>query len=419
MSLIITSVLAFKVGEQVELEAYLNARSSAAFLKNSGNVKTVLSKGTKGEVLESKKMPSGNYGIKIKVQTGPRRGESYWLYYDLKSPKMKLFDAKKLEQRPEQIDQARLAELTARQEAIREPEEAALIEAANNANRVLSDKENSQIKPPAAGADCAPFTARSTISTVSEDNYSESDVVAPFREVVSENYSSRQMCTTSENGYNLCKSYPGNKIEKFELTNYGPNNIVKSNVPYINRQMTFEFEERASSEMKMLVADAVDDRTSTVTYSIMLFFPRSVLPAIKKIGEVFEVTLPNREIVRYNAKTNEVIGGVFTEGPIETNPANKKAMPANLKYTGAGVMIRADKSGDLPYGDIELPNGNPAPSTSTATISKKGFKDCRVPSKDIWYTDYKRGSNVFIKPEFSSDKGLDEFVKKKCGFSLY
>ncbi|MFA6238410.1 MAG: hypothetical protein WC635_13840 [Bacteriovorax sp.] len=421
--LFIASVLAFKVGDQVELEAYLNARSSAKFLSTSNNVKTQLSKGTKGEILETKKMPSGNYGIKMKVENGPRRGESYWVYYDLKAPKMKLFDAKKREQKPEavpeQINQSKTGELTVKQEAIREPEETALIDAANNAGQVLQNKDAAQIKSPTTGADCAPLATTRGLSGVSEDKYTESDLVEPYRETPGANYKHSQVCGSAAGGWNVCKSRPGLQVERFELTNSGPNNIVKSDVSHINRQMSFEFDERARSEMKLVVSDAVDEYTSHITYSIMLFFPRSVLPAVKKIGDELEVTLPNKEIVRYNAKTKEVIGGVFTEGPIAANPDNKKAKPANLKYTGDGVMIRADKSGDLPYGDIELNNGSNAPSVSTATISKKGQRDCKIPSKDIWYTDYNREANVFIKPELSSDKGLDEFIKKKCGFSLY
>lgn len=417
-SLFLSSVLAFKVGDQVELEAFLNARSSAQFLKTSGNIKTQLSAGTKGEVLESKKMNSGNYGIKMKVESGAHRGETYWLYYNLKDPKIKLFDRHQRELKTEQIAQVKMAKLTEEQVGIRAPEEAAVLVAANTAKFVLENKMASQVTPPPTSADCAPAVSAIN-SSVTEEDYTESDVVEPFREVSGSPLHSNT-CRTMKDGWDQCRHTETKQIEAFQLTNKGPNNIVKSNEYYINRTMNFEFDDRARSDMKLIVVDSPDDTTSHSTYSIMLFFPRTVLPAIKKEGEELIVTLPNKEIVRYNANTKEVIGGVFTEGAMVADPKNRnKARPADIKYTGNGVMIRSDKSGDLPYGDIELSNGSKAPSSSTATISKKGFKDCKIPSKDIWYTDYKKGGSVFIKPEFQADKGLDDFVKKKCGFSIY
>ena len=90
--LTLASTLAFNVGEQVELEAFLNARSDARFSKGSNNIATTLSKGTRGEVVETKKMPSGNFGIKMKVDGGAHRGESFWVYYNLAAPLIKLLD---------------------------------------------------------------------------------------------------------------------------------------------------------------------------------------------------------------------------------------------------------------------------------------------------------------------------------------
>lgn len=406
---IATSILAFKVGEHIEIEAYLNARSSSSFLKTSGNIKTQLSKGTKGEILETQKMPSGNYGIKMKVENGPHRGESYWVYYNLKAPLMKLLNT-------DQVEKAKNAVLTSSQPAIRDPDEAAVINAAQTAVAALKNKSISSLTSSVKNADCPPIALAT--SNVSEDQYVESDIVTPYREMATSALHS-PICRTSDNGYEVCTSKEDSKkIEKFTLTNSGPNNIVKKNEYFINRTMSFEYEDRARSDIKLIVCDSPDETTSHATYSIMMFFPRSVLPAIKKIGNVLEVTLPNREIVRYNAITKEIIGGVFTEKPM-IQDSKSKAVPANISYSGNGVMIRADKSGDLPYGDIELNNGKSAKSTSIATISKKGFKDCKIPSKDIWYTDNSKGGNVFIKPELAKDDGIDKFIKTKCGFSIY
>jgi hypothetical protein len=407
------SSLAFKKGDVVELEAFLNARSSASFMKSSANITATLTKGTKGEILESKKMPSGNFGLKMKVENGPHAGEAYWVYYNVKARLIKLFSDKDTEQT--KVSQAKKALLTHDQKAYRAPEEAAVMEAALTAKTLLDRKSVADIVLTPKQPDCKQTLA--TVTTVKEEDYKETDVVEPYKEVNSSSLQSHS-CRSGGLGWDQCKSESG-KIEGFKLINNGPNNIVKTNEYYISREMSFEFEDHARSDLKLIVSDSPDDTTSHATYSIMMFFPRTVLPAVKRVGDELEVTLPNKEIVRYNANTKEVIGGVFTEGPMKQDPTNRnKAFPANLKYTGEGVMIRADKTGDLPYGDTETNTGAKVPSSSTATVSKKGFKDCKIPAKDIWYTDYNKGSNVFIKPELASDAGLDAFIKTKCGFSV-
>lgn len=77
----------------VELEGYLNGRDSAKFRRIDKNIKAVLSKGTRGEILESKKMASGNYGLKVRVMSGDKTGRSYWIYYNVNNPDMKLYDS--------------------------------------------------------------------------------------------------------------------------------------------------------------------------------------------------------------------------------------------------------------------------------------------------------------------------------------
>lgn len=76
----------------VELEGYLNGRSSAAFRRSDKNVKTVLSAGTRGEIITYKKMKSGNYGLQVKVLSGPKKGEFMWVYYNVNNPDLKLYD---------------------------------------------------------------------------------------------------------------------------------------------------------------------------------------------------------------------------------------------------------------------------------------------------------------------------------------
>ncbi|MGZ3809318.1 MAG: hypothetical protein ACXVCE_14635, partial [Bacteriovorax sp.] len=360
LSLTLTSMLAFKVGDQIELEAYLHARSRADFTKGS-KIETTLSKGTRGEVVESKKMPSGNYGIKMKVENGSHKGESYWVYYNLRAPMMKLMDAKNQELKKQaiaqgnnqeiepskeqelgpssdqEIEQAKKAELTADQTGYRAPEEKDVVDAVQTATQALDPKSVSQIIPTPKSPDCAPPASPSTISlktttaAIPEDQYRETDLVEPYREVATSPLGPTA-CVSAGFGWDQCKmdATTTGKVDGFKIVNNGPNNIVKTDEYYINREMSFEFDDRARSDMKLLVSDGPDDRTSHITWSVMMFFPRSVLPSIKRVGDELEVTLPNKEIVRYNAKTKEVIGGVFTEGPMRQDPKTKKAVPADI-----------------------------------------------------------------------------------------
>jgi hypothetical protein len=100
LALSFATVYAFDVGQEIELDNFLNARTSANFLATTNNIaldnkkKIVLSKGTTGEVSEIKNFKKGNAGIKIKINNGPRAGQSYWIYYDSNAPRIKLASAK-------------------------------------------------------------------------------------------------------------------------------------------------------------------------------------------------------------------------------------------------------------------------------------------------------------------------------------
>lgn len=89
------SLVGFSAGDEVELDAFLNARTSPSFLKYSKNIATTLKVGTTGEVLEIKKFSkTGNAGIKMKVTSGPKTGQTYWVYYNTKNPAIKLAHGK-------------------------------------------------------------------------------------------------------------------------------------------------------------------------------------------------------------------------------------------------------------------------------------------------------------------------------------
>lgn len=105
LALSIGSLVGFSAGDEIELDAFLNARTNPNFLKYSKNIATTLRSGTTGEVLEIKKFATGNSGIKMKVTSGPKTGESYWVYYNVKDPAIKLTNKKiKKEVNPEAVE---------------------------------------------------------------------------------------------------------------------------------------------------------------------------------------------------------------------------------------------------------------------------------------------------------------------------
>lgn len=457
LSLSLLSLVSFDVGQEVELDNFLNARTNPNFLKYSKNIKTTLAKGTTGQVLDVKNFSSGNAGIKMKVTNGPKIGQSYWVYYNSKTPAIKLREKKAKDDKEPSVKEIKPEDIKVETPKEIPPDQAPGVPAADveaitlqpvSATRDLDEhavvgtvgevtqlkgevdtvlnesidrskdcdlKSTAEIPPETDSAKSAPSDVVLS-SAESEDSYNENMNVAPFREVPGKRSSVGYTSRNAESNYYYGKTRDG-KVEAFQIKNdgKGSTNIISKPGESIDRTFGFEFPDRARSDMKLVISDAPDEKTSHTSYRIMAFFPRLVLPSIEKVGEELVVTLPTKEVVKYNAVTKEIVDGALKEGKMVQNG---HPSPVNVSYTGSGVVITANKAGDLPYGDIELKNGNAAPSVSTATVSKKGHKDCQIPSKDIWYND-KEKDHVLIKPEFQTDAGLDTFIQKKCGFSIF
>ena len=96
ISIMFTSTIVFAIGvnDEVELLQFVNARASANFKQDADNVKAVLAKGSRGKVTEVKKFASGNFGFLLDVKTGKLKDQKVWVYYNPKSPSLKLYDEK-------------------------------------------------------------------------------------------------------------------------------------------------------------------------------------------------------------------------------------------------------------------------------------------------------------------------------------
>ncbi len=108
----------------------------------------------------------------------------------------------------------------------------------------------------------------------------------------------------------------------------------------------------------------------------------------------------------------EVIGGVFNEAPMAQDQGGIALNPG-ITYTGNGVVVEADRINNYPVGVVTEDKNN------IATIIKKGFKPCKMPAKDLWFTDENYGGNVFFNKKYVTDQAFDELLKKRCKFSMF
>jgi hypothetical protein len=226
------------------------------------------------------------------------------------------------------------------------------------------------------------------------------------------------LCKTRQHGHwDVC--YGVNEkdeqlMRSFKFSNLGGNKTVPMSGFSIRRDFEFSFEGLARSDMNLLIWDAPDEMVNHIHLKIMYFFPRLILPAIRfdESNSTNIVTLPTREEVVFNNKTNEVLSGVLTEGSLKQNSSGAAVAP-NIQYNGTGVVVEADAQADWPVG-IESVN-----TARNVSIKKKGFKTCLVPNKELFYTDDNKGGNVFINKKYISDAAFDTFLKSRCGFSIY
>jgi hypothetical protein len=197
----------------------------------------------------------------------------------------------------------------------------------------------------------------------------------------------------------------------FSLSNTGPNRIIPVPATEVgtgpDREYHFRFQGRARQDIYFSVTDTPDQYLSNRMESYLYLFPRHNIPAIEMIeggstGEELKVTLPNGEEIVFDAKTKEILRGVFREtAPLDKNPDRFKRKFAALEYSGAGTLIRVNRRG-----------GDPRLGT-TATVTR-GTKTCKMPSSLLF--DQNPNSDVnFLYP---TDEEVQAVLMKKCGFGI-
>ncbi|WP_413582233.1 hypothetical protein [Bdellovibrio sp. HCB288] len=112
--------------EYVELKGMLNGRSSASFSRRDNNLMTTLSRGTRGQILETKRLRSGSFGIKIKVMNGSRQGDEMWVYHREGASDLSLYEEMPSDwnsgKKTESSTQAKAAKVEKEKPAIEDPD---------------------------------------------------------------------------------------------------------------------------------------------------------------------------------------------------------------------------------------------------------------------------------------------------------
>ena len=210
-----------------------------------------------------------------------------------------------------------------------------------------------------------------------------------------------------------------NRIVGFEFSNHGGNRILPHRYDIgknllFTRDFQFRFDDRARQDIHLFISDWAPSRDkqfrlSEIMNSILLFFPRNNLPAIVVSGERYVVSLPTGEQVDFDAKTLEVLAGVFAETAVDLNPDRRARRFPGINYLGKGVTVRADARG------VDPRIGTTATVTTgtlAADCQGPACNQCQVPSKDLWHPSGP------VRFKSSTDDEFDRYLSSRCGFTI-
>jgi hypothetical protein len=211
-----------------------------------------------------------------------------------------------------------------------------------------------------------------------------------------------------------------NQIVGFEFSNRGGNRILPERYDIgknllFTRDFQFRFDDRARQDILLFISDWAPSRDkqfrlSDLMNTVMHFFPRNYLPAIRGSNARYVVTLPTGEEVEFDAKTREVRGGVFSETSVDFNPDRTVRKFPGINYIGKGVVVRVNARGKDPriQNVATITTGTPAPDCEKGTACNQ----CQVPSQELWH------QNGPIRFKFSTDQEFDRYLSSRCGFGI-
>lgn len=260
-----------------------------------------------------------------------------------------------------------------------------------------------------------------------------SSIVRPSKNDVEEVTDCENKAISRDKGLKVCMK--GSRM--FELLNLGPNRINREGNGTEKghyRMFKFEAHDEARQDENLLVLDYIsegtkrgassvaDSESEALMYSLFYFFPRIVLPALRVSRDKKEivVTLPTREEIIFDARTKEILYGVFKE----TEPMDHRYWTerkfAKFLYTGTGMMLRSDQ-------EKESPRLARVKDSSKSSILQFGQQTCRIPNELLWNQNATMADTTHGKSNghgnsmlfnFPTDLKFFEFVNKTCGWEL-
>lgn len=210
------------------------------------------------------------------------------------------------------------------------------------------------------------------------------------------------------------------QIVGFEFSNHGGNRILPPRRdPLKNRLFTrdfqFRFDERARQDIHLYVADWAPSRDgqfrlSELMNSVLYFFPRHYLPAIVNFKDRNVVTLPTGEEVEFDARSGEIVAGVFSEMPVDLDSGPAARRFPGIEYRGRGVSVRADARGSDPRigTTAVITTGTPSEGCPKGAACSR----CQVPSRELWE------QSGAVRFRFAGDEEFDRFLLSRCGFGI-
>jgi hypothetical protein len=209
------------------------------------------------------------------------------------------------------------------------------------------------------------------------------------------------------------------QIVGFEFSNPGGNRILPERYDIgrnllFTRDFQFHFDDRARQDIHLAITDwapAPDRqfRLSDLMNSVILFFPRTYLPAITNAGDRTIVTLPTGETVEFDAVTREILGGALSEDPVDLSTSRAARTFPRIFYNGGGVIVRANARGADPRiaTSATILNGSAAECSAGA-----GPCQCQVPARELWQ------QSGAVRFKFPADAEFDRYLRSRCGFGL-
>lgn len=208
--------------------------------------------------------------------------------------------------------------------------------------------------------------------------------------------------------------------DSFSLENMGDNRIVNSGrFKYSQRVFDFTYPEQARQNLALEVDDIPNEIVSHTMHSIFMLFPRKYLPTIEQKKNTFDVTLPTGEKMIFNRESKEIVGGVFTEGPLDNSTNRHKRHYPDLQYQGRGVILRVNARGQSPQlgqfenTKIDMDYGKNG-SLDVLIINGTTGEKCRRPKSDFW-------EPIDVNPiefKYPSDEEFDIYLRTNCGFGI-